>query len=102
MALSPKFPLSAILALTGINEVSILKMSIFFKLYFKTTDGDYVEDLLNTVEIWNQLQLDVYKGGYSTAPVWTNVAGTSSIGIGEHIKLTLSNQNSGTVLTDYK
>ena len=69
-----------------------------------TDTADLIPDEASDVELWTKLQLDVLKGGtaatanYATAAL----AASSTIELGEHVKLQINDVASGTVTTDFK
>lgn len=68
------------------------------------TDSDAIPDMVRDIKLWEFLQLDVYTGGKLAAASWGASALTAgaSIDMGEHIKLKIDNQASGTVKTNYE
>ena len=64
------------------------------------SDPDIIEDQVNEVPLWSSLQLDVDKGGSGNVPAYTGTPLSSgdAVGLGEHVKLTIS----GEATTNYE
>jgi len=68
------------------------------------TDSDPIPDVTKVIELWKFLQLDVYSGGMTGTPSWATAAlpASSSINMGENIKLKIDNTATNTVLSNYE
>ena len=65
-----------------------------------------IEDQLIDIEMWSNIQLDVYQGGFTATPAYGNpITNGGTIGIGENVKLQINDVAGGvgTPMTqDYK
>ena len=68
---------------------------------------DIIPDYEDIINIWEEIKLSIFKGGYDdttagSTVAWASVAAGTDIGLGEMVKLELENTNSLTYITDYK
>jgi hypothetical protein len=75
---------------------------------------DIIPDYEDNIDIWNEIKLDIYSGGYDDSTVGFTVPWGSQtaagvplvaagiIGLGELVKIELANSGSKTFVSDYK